>query len=500
VQIERISIALRPRAAGEALDLGLAMLREWARPLLTAWLLCVVPVQLACLALGGPRSFWTYFAWWWLAPMLERPLTFVLSRAVFGAAPSARELLRELPRLWSRHALRGLLLNRIDPMRAVVQPTALLEGLRGAALRRRETLLRGGQLGACLMLMKAAASFELVVFSSLLVGIYFVLPSAQIGELEELGAWLTEPGAGPENIFVGAFFIMFGFGYLVRASAGFALYLNRRTELEGWDLEIALRLLARRAATVVDRPVEPPTAGAAILLVAPLLAGLACFGFSVPVAAQQVESPEPNASTAADPVALTEEILRGPEFERTVMVRRWFDSEPDEPDATLSFFGDALGPLFELLLWGLLLAALGLIVWWLVVRAPGVVAQAARESAPAEVFGLDIRPESLPADVVASAREVWRRGDARGALSLLYRGAIARLVHGSGLEIESGDTEQDCVARTRARTAPELAAYFADLTRAWTSVAWSHEPVREAGFAELCEGWRRVFEQRGTAP
>jgi hypothetical protein len=80
----------------------------------------------------------------------------------------------------------------------------------------------------------------------------------------------------------------------------------------------------------------------------------------------------------------------------------------------------------------------------------------------------------------------------------LYRGAIARLVHRAGLEIEVGDTEQDCVVRVRAKSAAELSSYFADLTRAWTAVAWSHEPLRAVEFDALCVGWRRAFERSAS--
>src|SRR6478672_9396480 len=48
---------------------------------------------------------------------------------------------------------------------------------------------------------------------------------------------------------------------------------------------------------------------------------------------------------------------------------------------------------------------------------------------PTHVRDLDIRPETLPADIGAAARALWDAGDRRAALALLYRGLLSRLIH-----------------------------------------------------------------------
>jgi hypothetical protein len=45
--------------------------------------------------------------------------------------------------------------------------------------------------------------------------------------------------------------------------------------------------------------------------------------------------------------------------------------------------------------------------------------------APTHVRDLDIRPETLPADIGAAARASWDAGDRRAALALLYRGLLS---------------------------------------------------------------------------
>jgi hypothetical protein len=496
VQLEHVRVVLRPRSTGEALDLGLALLRAWFAPLALTWLLTAVPVLLACLAWFGPWNPWAYVVWWWLAPMLERPLQFVLSRGVFGATPSAREVLRALPRTWSLHLPRGLLLQRLDPTRAVVQPAALLEGVSGRVLARRESLLRSDQWGACLMLMQAALAFELVLAGSTLLGVYYLHPAS--GEFEDWLGSLVDPNQSMAWVTPLAALLAFSLGSFVRACSGFALYLNRRTEVEGWDLEVALRVLAQRARASAPAQRSTAVASAAWAPLVLLLFTLQAEPAPRSDAAQQAPLPELVSAPAEppaqvqDPVALADEILDGPEFHRRVKSKqlRLPGTAGRASVPGLGWFGG----LFEILLWAALVGALALLVWWIALRTPQVLAgRVGAQAAPTEAFGLDIRPESLPADVAAAAADLWARGDERAALSLLYRGAIARLVDGGGLEIGIGDTEVDCLARVRATSPGPVAQYFAALTRGWTTLAWSREPITPATFSELCAGWRRAF-------
>jgi len=86
---------------------------------------------------------------------------------------------------------------------------------------------------------------------------------------------------------------------------------------------------------------------------------------------------------------------------------------------------------------------------------------------PSHVRDLDIRPESLPDRIGPAAAALWQRGEQRAALSLLYRGALSRLVHGHALPIRAASTEGECVALARERLPAGPAAFFARLVNAW---------------------------------
>src|SRR3546814_17095618 len=96
MELERISVVLRPRAPREALDLGAAMLRANARAVWSAWFAFTLPIFVLCNALGVLLELpWLGLVLvWWLTPLFDRLPLYVLSRAVFDHEPGWRETLR----------------------------------------------------------------------------------------------------------------------------------------------------------------------------------------------------------------------------------------------------------------------------------------------------------------------------------------------------------------------------------------------------------------------
>jgi hypothetical protein len=116
---------------------------------------------------------------------------------------------------------------------------------------------------------------------------------------------------------------------------------------------------------------------------------------------------------------------------------------------------------------------------------------------PDMLFGLDVRPESLPDDVAATARAALAAGDTRLALSLLYRGALVWLIQDGKIEIAKGDTEGICVRHVANKYGgPAIAkpAYFADLVRAWQRVAYGREALSHATITRLIDNWAAHFQ------
>jgi hypothetical protein len=133
---------------------------------------------------------------------------------------------------------------------------------------------------------------------------------------------------------------------------------------------------------------------------------------------------------------------------------------------------------------------------WLAVQGNAALRAGAR--LPSHVRELDIRPESLPADIGAAVRAAWLAGQRRAALSLLYRGALSRLVHSLAVPIDDASTEGDCVRLARASLPAERSAFVARLVLAWQIAVYGNRPVETAAVLALCDEFDRMLPA-GTA-
>jgi hypothetical protein len=239
MRVDALAITLRPRPMSEAADLGQRLVQMHARSVWRCYApvwAAVVLLALATVEIAGWLPGLLIFC---LKPWLDRSLLFVLSRAVFGEATRWADLWAVRREVFTRSLTRTLLLARLSPWRAFTQPIDQLEGQTGAARRKRRTVLLGSQRGAVAGLQFVYANLEIVLVAALVVFIGWFLPDGLKGELWEL---LRDGESAPMQA---AF--AFGYGLVVLAlepfyvAAGFAMYLNRRVELEAWDIEQEFR-------------------------------------------------------------------------------------------------------------------------------------------------------------------------------------------------------------------------------------------------------------------
>lgn len=125
-------------------------------------------------------------------------------------------------------------------------------------------------------------------------------------------------------------------------------------------------------------------------------------------------------------------------------------------------------------------------------RVPGAAV------APTHVQDLDIRPESLPDDIGAAARQLWDAGNARPALALLYRGLLSKLAHDHRAPVRESTTEGDCMALAR-RFLPEHAGTFAArLVNTWSSAVYGGLMPGTAEVHALCDGFAAALQPPAT--
>ena len=209
------------------------------------------------------------------------------------------------------------------------------------------------------------------------------------------------------------------------------------------------------------------------------------------------------AEPAAAPLAEVERVvgemrsdpaINGSHLERQLRWKRTDEAKPDRNGKAphwLRQIATWLGEAGRVLIWVLgakAIAQFVLFAW----RWAGVRSEALRVGAqlrPSHVNELDIRPESLPADIAGSALALSRRGEHRAALSLLYRGALSRLVHDHGAAIDAASTEGECV-RLAARALPSVgSAYFTRLVAAWQTEVYAGRGADPTEIVALCGGF-----------
>lgn len=208
-------------------------------------------------------------------------------------------------------------------------------------------------------------------------------------------------------------------------SAGFSLYLSRRTVLEGWDLEVAFKRMSARIAA----------AGASIKTVVALLATAMMLhgGTGNNAWAQAPAADPPAADAVVSPVAtgpsvekqLIEEILKGPEFkhyeDRKTWRRKYPAKDSANPDIKIGDgwleFAQFIAEVIRVMAWVLAIAFIGWLLYYLS-RHMGwfkdVMGQRTSYK-PDVLFGMDLRAESLPEDILRAARGLLAQCDMRGA-------------------------------------------------------------------------------------
>ncbi|CAM5530103.1 DUF4129 domain-containing protein [Rhodanobacter lindaniclasticus] len=508
MELERISVVLRPRVTREAIDLGAAMLRANASPVWSAWFAFTLPVFVLCNALGVALG-WPWLGWllmWWLKPLFDRLPLYVLSRAVFDRAPGWRETLRG-QRQWNwRSTLAGLSWLRIDSNRALRLPLDLLEGSTRKQRSARWKVLRRRLAGETSLLTYFCLLFELVLFLSVWLFALLLIPHEW--RPESLTGLFRDGVRGVPTAWVltGAAVAYLAMSVIepLYVACGFALYLNRRTQLEAWDIDLAFRRLRARLQGL-----------------GMLLGVLLCVGVFAPAAQAQVHVDVPIAKPAtvsldtvfegktsdAERQRLAQaaaQAYRDPRFGGEHTVRRWQFKYAPKPDTTptavpFTWFGRMLAGFFQLLLWLLLAAALAGLLWlgW---RWRGRWKAANEEPASAlssSVSAIADAPAALPADLAGAARALWQAQHRREALALLYRGCVEQTARELQQPPAPDATEAHWLRQARAIADPERSRRVIRIVRTWQFAAYAGRYPDDATVEQLLAGWPA---QAGASP
>lgn len=517
MRLDQPRVELRPRSPWEAMELGTALVRTHARAIWLPWLLVTLPVFVVLNAIGWAAGLlpWMALAMWWLKPVFDRIPLFVLSRALFGDAPSVRETLAA-QRQWAWRAMPAYLTwRRLSPTRALYLPVDLLEGGANPAQRRR--VIGGSVRGTAVLSTLVCANFEIALVLGAYALVMLFVPVEFLSEsaramwallAEEPPAWAQLAG----NAVVWLATSMIEPFYV---GAGFGLYLDRRTQIEGWDIEIAFRRMRRRLQALLP-----------LLLVACLL------GIAMPRQAQAqqaritpeeagevpVRATRGHTRTATqkagvvqdatlpkvfpqvqDPAGFDKAVRRAyddPLLSPSRIEKTWVPRKPPSKDKVRKQGGFAeaiarvIAAIGEYGLWLLAALIVGLFIATHRHWRPWLRSMAASPRKPDTPVASEaqLAPAALPEDVAGTARGLWNDGRKRRALALLYRASVAGMVARTGAVLVPGATEAQCLRASRALRDEADRDAFGRMVRVWQYAAYAQRLPDDDAFEDLLAG------------
>ena len=223
----------------EATDLGVRLCQATARTLYPVHSAVTLPVLILALASFEIAPWLPMLAIWWVKPWLDRTVLFVLSRAAFGQTTSVSHVWAAQRQVWWSRLWFTLTVQRLSLWRTLTQPVYQLEGLSPWSARARVKQIRRRNAWAAIVMTSTFVSAETALTIALTSLTYWFAPSGQTPDL--MSALFGDVPGLLSFAFPVAYALVVLFLEPFYVAAGFAMYLNRRAELEAWDIEQEFR-------------------------------------------------------------------------------------------------------------------------------------------------------------------------------------------------------------------------------------------------------------------
>jgi hypothetical protein len=520
MRLDKMTIALRVRSPWQAMDLGLRMVRANARAIWVPYIQFTLPIFLMINGLGYLIDHmwigWVFI--WWLKPLYDRIPLHVLSRVTFGGEPTRKETLRS-PFNWKFGLLASwLTIRRFSFWRSMTTPIDILENLSSARLPQRRSVLVSAVSAQMMGLTFICVLFEIVIYTSLIALFYMFIPIEYVGKVFDdfQNSFTIEPPKWADLAFNFVYYISVVVVSPFYVGAGFAAYLNRRTQLEAWDIEIAFKRIASRFKAV----------SSAIALCFVVASGI---GFSQQIIAAESEETKAEAIPAAKPKSLQElmgdrykaepksvadavaKAYRnkdlGPKEKITSWEPKYKKKEKEKEkektensslkglESVIESFTAMIAFMAEYGLWILLALFLAFLAWKLRDWMPW---QGEKTTSKRELDALSesdvLNLETLPNDISHVVQQLWPH-QPRAALALLYRASVEKLADRLGIHFPPGATEAECLRRSKRLSQPESEAVFKRVVRAWQAAAYAHRLPDQNEFEVLLSDWKMRWEK-----
>ena len=223
----------------EAADLGVRLCQRAASSVYCSYAIVALPVVVLALASFEIAGWLPTVLLWCSKPWLDRTILFVLSRAAFGKRTSPADVWREQRQVWWKHLLFTWTVRRFSLCRALTQPVYQLEELSIWKTGARVRQIRHRHAASAMMVTSAFSLSEAGLTVALLSLLFWLAPAGLTPDLDALLSGEIPIALALSIPIAYAMALLFLEPFYV--AAGFAMYLNRRAELEAWDIEQEFR-------------------------------------------------------------------------------------------------------------------------------------------------------------------------------------------------------------------------------------------------------------------
>jgi hypothetical protein len=256
VNLDQVTANIRLRSVWEAIDLGFVMVQQWWKAIYLPFAIVTLSIAIPLFTLLPVEDYWIGgLIFWWLKPLYDRLILHIVSHKLFNDELTTWQALKSIPSLiWNTGFFQSLTLRRFSLSRGFNLPIWQLEQLRGKARAKRQHVLHIAAHSQAVLLTIGMWMIEFILVLSLFILLLMFIPQQMAGDFFENlfrgGGVDYQHGISVLNV---AFYVVVvTFLHPFYIAGNFALYINRRTQLEAWDIELDFRKMNKRLEAIAN--------------------------------------------------------------------------------------------------------------------------------------------------------------------------------------------------------------------------------------------------------
>jgi hypothetical protein len=514
---------MRRRSVWEAADSGILLWRDNFFYFIPFYVLPVWIAASALLCIPDKFRWVSWFCLWWLKPLFERLCVQVAAARFFRNTPNVvsrsepdyrssspwgfQKIIKGLPGIIFLHLLGDLLWRRFSPFRPSTMCLRLLERPKQRQYEERKNALVSGGLHFSALTTSLGLLLEAILLGGeiLFVLIIFEIFFPHVPAYTRM-KFLPLFGYAAycvNYVLVGSFSVCTGFG----------IYINSRTAVEGWDIELLFRNLAMKSQQGVKTVLF--VFGLVFFFFSPGTQALEAQDLSFPDIEsvdevefingvefiEQIEEGRDYFPPGFIPVEeikweTLEEILSSDDFGKIKpsWSLRYKHAEELEKPVMIDFepWLENLKETIALILRALVVLVIaGFVIFFFIYQLHRSRSKTRNHYTGRGAYSNPLTPEENPELTFQRAEELFRKTLYREAWAACFCGTISAFGKYLALSFPVNATEYDCLALVQSQ-APPSAEGFGDLVRNWVLLAYGGRVPGEGSFERALEYGRSV--------